>query len=118
MISTLSLFLWLIGLFLVLKYRVHIHVNISTDNVTNKRRPLSPKMATPGSGSELVASGTLQEKRCDDGCEAIDGHGAEIASALEGLGCKKEKARQIAKGVCSQPGTFDDQLRAAIREAA
>ena len=106
MLVTLSFALWLIGLFLVLKYRVHIHVNIETKPRVHPISKIPQKSPASQSQSDNERTPEVQQAH------------KEIETALAGLGCKKAKARQIAKRVCSQPGSFDDLLRAAIREAA
>lgn len=43
---------------------------------------------------------------------------SEIASALVNLGCKKEKAAQVAKQALGQGKDFDGQMRWALQNAA
>ena len=105
MLATLSLFLWSVGLFLVLKYRVHITIHVSTKS--NRRgvvAPIDTARSRPSPNQQPAKTGQGQER--------------EIVSALVNLGCSKERARQVAQKVCAQPGSFDELLRAAIREAA
>ena len=131
MLATLSLLLWLIGLLLVLKYRVHIHVNIETNQRKSSLRGLAVLPKPDGADAERrlhaidgarVARGPADPQGSrkasgeDQGCNRQEI--AEIAAALIALGCKKAKAQKIAARVCSQPGSFDELLRAAIREAA
>jgi len=121
MLGTLSLALWLIGFYLVLKYRVHIHVNIANAPIqkAHARCKLgtasnNPRGAPSSKTKHGTESGSGRIVAMDEHARAV----SEIASALANLGCSKDKARQIASRVCSQPGSFDDLLRAAIREAA
>ena len=140
MISTLALCLWLIGFYLVLKYRVHIHVNITSTARTSF--PVTNRAMGHTRNRDSVCStclGCLQaggkkQEPATDGSESglvrvpqsrppLTGSAAlpfssEIQSALVNLGCKKDKARAIVTRVCSQPGSFDELLRRAIQEAA
>jgi hypothetical protein len=116
MLATLSLLLWLIGFYLVLKYRVHIHVNIETDgSYVRRRRHVSRGSARQSFvvGQEAGESPVPAEVSSDRASTQ-----AEVAAALSALGCQKAKAKTIASRVCSQPGSFDELLRRAIREAA
>jgi hypothetical protein len=45
-------------------------------------------------------------------------HQSDIQSALVNLGVPRPRALQVAKKVCGKPGSFDERLREAIREAA
>ena len=133
MLVTLSLALWLIGLFLVLKYRVHIHVNIETKRAKSDGRLSGSSGFTvseeSGRSPAVRNAAAVHVVPAPRGKEYLAATGAdtkpdsandrrEVESALVGLGCSKAKARQIAARVCSQPGSFDELLRAAIREAA
>ena len=126
MLVTLSLALWLIGLFLVLKYRVHIHVTYREADARGFDRKGHSRAKGRDHASIRAIDGPNQSRRPEVAARA--GHASsssggldnasELYEALVGLGCSKPKARQIAKRVCSQPGSFDELLRAAIREAA
>jgi RuvA, C-terminal domain len=119
MIATLSLFLWLIGLYVILKYRVHIHVNITTKTNAGDRKKGRPGFAGhPGAAAQTGEDGKPKVQAIGGVPEDLRGHQGEIIEALVSLGCPKAKARQVAEKVCSQPGSFDELLRAAIREAA
>jgi len=118
MLATLALVLWIIGFYLVLKYRVHIHVNIETGDLSrakrNRRDHRPGRSATRndalyGSGLAVVRGSVVEAVAADSS--------SEIFATLVGLGCRKPRARQIAKVVCSQPGSFDELLRRAINEA-
>ena len=119
MLGTLSLALWLIGFYLVLKYRVHIHVNITN---SGDRRVKAGRNSRYSDRAEagLCDVRPVVRREARDTVSVLVGSGqsADIASALANLGYPKAKASEVAKRVCSQPGSFDELLRAAIREAA
>jgi RuvA, C-terminal domain len=118
MIATLSLFLWLIGFYLVLKYRVHIHVNIDF----GAQRTRSKDSSGSAGNSSGDRSRILDDTRSKGIPVPIKTHQdavrSDVVSALIGLGCQKAKARKVAQSVCAQPGrSFDELLRKAIQKA-
>lgn len=115
-------------LFFVLKYRVHIHVNIET---SGKRRGSPHHRAKPGNapagqaaihalpGSDSgSADGPRKRQSQPDSIAGSRPPTADIISALVNLGCSKSEARAAAKRAVEQgPGAFEDLLRRAIQEA-
>jgi hypothetical protein len=117
MIATLSLFLWVAGFYLVIRYRVHIHVTYSNHAdaaPVRSRRGKAARSVAPA--SPVVPDDSEVGKPAGD--PDVPAHRHELEQALTGLGCKKLKARQVAEKVASQGGDFDSMLRTAIREAA
>jgi RuvA, C-terminal domain len=117
MLATIALFLWIIGFYLVAKYRIHIHVHIESRIRQEDRRDSRADRRI-----HRTMGAALSGEQIPKGAETVDramvANVSDVREALVGLGCSKAKARQIAEKVCAQPGTFDELLRMAIREAA
>lgn len=100
-------------LWYVIKYRIHVHINIS-----NSRCPLSSARKT---GRRAAARGSLlptaktRPVNSQETTPVLD-----IQSALVNLGCKPHRARAAAEHVTRNwpEKDFNSQLRAAIQEVA
>lgn len=107
--SILSAFISVGILIFILKYRVHIHVNIDS-RPTRSQRAVVRIPAKVGAAA-INARARAIRKGPDSPCD-------EIASALVNLGCKPAEARAAAKRAVDQgPGEFEEILRRAIQEA-
>ena len=110
-------------LWYVIKYRIHVHVTISTSS----RGPLS-SARKPGRRAEANrrpdqferATATVPTAKTRPANSQETTPVLDIQSALVNLGCKPHRARAAAEHVTRNwpEKDFDAQLRAAIQEVA
>ena len=99
-IVNIAMFLiWGAIAYLVVRYRIHIHVSYAPAQSTSNA-PSQPCKPSP------------QRKQNEENSEK------EIAAALVALGCKASRAKGIAATVCPAGGDFENMLRRAIQEVA
>jgi hypothetical protein len=115
-VSILCALISLAVLFFILKYRIHIHVTYQSSSRGSSR----PRVKAGNVSSIHPAKGLRgREPRGADSLSAGDDlPRKEIQSALVNLGVERKRASEVAERVCGKPGSFDERLREAIREAA
>jgi hypothetical protein len=89
-----------LAFFALLVSRVHFHFSF---NLTISRR---------GSTGQIHASRSRAKIR------RAEGGSDQVASALVNLGCKPQKAREVAKKAIEQGKDFESRVRWAIQNAA
>lgn len=113
-------------LFYVLKYRVHIHVTYTPTNIArsrsrvdreNQRVPDEMGTARQDARTRRRSPGVERSIRVADSGNAAHPELADIASALQNLGCSRVVAKQSAQRATQESQDFDSALKLAIRYA-
>jgi hypothetical protein len=121
--------LLLIALVALLVSRVHFHFSFNltisrrgaTEQIHASRSRAKIRRAEGGSdlGRSLPAVQSIRDSGVQKTLEAARAVAeGEVASALVNLGCKPQKAREVAKKAIEQGKDFESRVRWAIQNAA